>query len=195
MSGEDYWLLVLRWESVMECSTRYLEPVRWCSATPSPVWRGEMRTFGLAACSRALNYPDKLFWLNVLPSPYNVNWITSSLFFVVIINPPKIWSLTCYTNTLYYIFYMLNIVFTIGHEAFTYQKLDICNLVYTQSDIYIYTNHKPTQEVQTQRQPNNMIVTVSRRNNTELHASRWHTTQSCFKAIHPRRGPEIPGKL
>ena len=46
-----------------------MEPVRWYSATPSPVWRGEMRTFGLAACNRALNYPEKLLWLQVLSSP------------------------------------------------------------------------------------------------------------------------------
>ena len=61
----------VRWRKLglCKCSTRYLEPVRWCSATPSPVWRGEMRTFGLAACNRALNYPEKLFWLQVLSSP------------------------------------------------------------------------------------------------------------------------------
>ena len=28
-----------------------------------------MRTFDLAACNRALNYPEKLFWLQVLYSP------------------------------------------------------------------------------------------------------------------------------
>ena len=61
----------VRWRKLRscKCSTRYLEPVRWCSATPSPVWRGEMRTFDLAACNRALNYPEKLFWLQVLSSP------------------------------------------------------------------------------------------------------------------------------
>ena len=53
----------------MQVFNAYLEPVRWCSATPSPVWRGEMRTFGLAACNRALHYPEKLFWLQVLSSP------------------------------------------------------------------------------------------------------------------------------
>ena len=52
-------------------------------------------------------------------------------------------------------------VFTTGHEAFTYQKLDIRSCVYTKR----YTNHKPTCKVQTQRQQNNMIVIVSRCNN------------------------------
>ena len=31
--------------------------------------KGEMRTFGLAVCNRALNYTEKLFWLQVLSSP------------------------------------------------------------------------------------------------------------------------------
>ena len=30
---------------------------------------GEMKTFGLAACNRALNYQEKLFWFQVLLSP------------------------------------------------------------------------------------------------------------------------------
>ena len=52
-------------------------------------------------------------------------------------------------------------VFTTGHEAFTYQKLDIRSCVYTKR----YTNHKPTCKVQTQRQHNNTIVIVSRWDN------------------------------
>ena len=49
---------------------------------------------------------------------------------------------------------MLNMIFTTGHEACTYQKLDMRSCVRTKR----YTNHKPTYKVQTQRQQNNMIV-------------------------------------
>ena len=53
-------------------------------------------------------------------------------------------------------------VFTTGHEVFTYRKLDMRSCVYTKR----YTNHKPTYKVQTQRQQNNMIVIVSRWDNS-----------------------------
>ena len=58
---------------------------------------------------------------------------------------------------------MLNVVFTTGHETFTYQRLDVRSCVYTK----IYTKHKPAYRVQTQREQNNMIVIVSCRDNSQ----------------------------
>ena len=31
--------------------TMCVDPVRWCAATPSPIWKGKMRTSGPATCS------------------------------------------------------------------------------------------------------------------------------------------------
>ena len=53
-------------------------------------------------------------------------------------------------------------VFTTRHEVFTHRKLNMRSCVYTKR----YTNHKPTYKVQTQRQQNNMIVIVSRWDNS-----------------------------
>ena len=57
---------------------------------------------------------------------------------------------------------MLNVVFTTGHETFTYQRLDMRSCVHTK----IYTKHKPTYRVQTQREQSNMFVIVSRWDNS-----------------------------
>ena len=54
---------------------------------------------------------------------------------------------------------MLNIVFTIDHEAFTYKKLDMRSCVYIK-------RYKPQTHLQTQQQ-NNMIVIVSHWDNSQ----------------------------
>ena len=62
--------LTVRWRKLRSMQVFNAVPgtsqVVQCNTKSSP--KDEMMTFGLAACNRALNYPEKLFWLQVLSS-------------------------------------------------------------------------------------------------------------------------------